>query len=146
MSLFWLGGGSTPLKGRRQDGGVPDRILIVERDAEDPGLWRYGLAGEDGRLGDDVYRLRHDPDTGSEPVGEWREMLWPTVILLVRRAGVRNRIVYNLTRRPVGVPEPPPRPPERRWARSTSGKSKERGETLRETAERAREGHPRAAA
>jgi hypothetical protein len=69
---------------------VPDRILIVERDTEDPALWRYGLAGDNGRLGDRVYQPRHDPATGSVPLGERAEMLWPTVVLLVRQAGART--------------------------------------------------------
>ena len=73
-------------------------------------------------------------------------MLWPTVILLVRQAGGRDRIVYDLTMRPVDVPEPPPRAPEKRWERSTAGQSKGRGETLSERAQRDREGRPRAAA
>jgi hypothetical protein len=29
---------------------VADRILTIERDAEDPAVWRYGLAGADGHL------------------------------------------------------------------------------------------------
>ena len=65
---------------------MPDRILILERDAEDPAVWRYGLAGEDGQLAADAHQLRHDPATGSEPIGESAEMLWPTVIILVRQA------------------------------------------------------------
>ena len=38
-------------------------------------------------------------------------MLWPTVILLVRQASARNPIAYDLTLRPVSVPEAPPRTP-----------------------------------
>lgn len=73
-------------------------------------------------------------------------MLWPTVILLVRQAGARDRIVYDLTMRPgEKAPEPPPRGPERRWERSTAGKSKARGETLGERAERTLNGQQRGA-
>jgi hypothetical protein len=54
---------------------APDRTLILERDAEDPAVWRYGLAGDDGQLPTGAHRLRHDPATGSEPMGERAEML-----------------------------------------------------------------------
>jgi hypothetical protein len=100
---------------------VPDRILIVERDAEDPTLWRYGLASEDGRLGDQVHRLRHDTATGSTPIGAVHAGLWPTVTLLIRQAGERTRIVYDLTLRPVATPEPPPRPPGAIHGRQVEG-------------------------
>jgi len=98
---------------------VPDRILILERDPTDPAIWSYGLADADGRLPAERYRLRHSPTTGSEPIGAVHEGLWPTAVLLVRQAGARNRVVYNLTP-PRDAPEPPPRPPERRWERSTA--------------------------
>lgn len=119
-----------------------DRVLILERDPTAPAVWRYGLGGDNGQLVADAYRLRHDPEAGSEPIGDCAEMLWPTVVLLVRQAGGHDRIVYDLTMRPADVPEPPPRGPERRWERSTAGKSKGRGETLSERAQRDREGQP----
>jgi hypothetical protein len=55
------------------------RILIVERDVEDPTRWRYGIADDAGELVVDTYRLRHATDTGSVPVGEENAHLWPTV-------------------------------------------------------------------
>jgi len=58
--------------------------------------WEYGLADADGQLPAGAYRLRHSPTTGSEPIGAMHEMLSPTVVLLVRRAGRRDRVVYNL--------------------------------------------------
>ncbi len=62
-----------------------------------------------------------------------------------RQDGRRDRVVYNLT--PAGdAPEPPPRPPERCWERSTAKKLREPGETLGARAERAQRGEPRAAA
>ncbi len=124
---------------------MPDRILILERDPSDPAVWSYGLAADDGQLTAERYRLRHYPATGSEPIGALHEMLWPTAVLLVRQAGARNRVVYNLT--PAGdAPEPPPRPPERRWERSTARKRRGAGETLAQRAERAQRGEPRVAA
>ena len=114
----------------------------------DQAVWRYGLADEHGQLPTISYRLRHDPATGSEPVGERHAMLWPTALLLVRQAKGRTRIVYDLTVRPVGspAPDPPPRGPERRWERSTSGKAKGPGEALSQRAKRDRKGRHRAAA
>jgi hypothetical protein len=50
-----------------------------------------GIAGADRRLGDGVYQRRRDPATGSEPLGERAEKLWPAVVLLVRRAEEQNR-------------------------------------------------------
>jgi hypothetical protein len=125
---------------------VPDRILIVERDPADETVWRYGVADQAGRLGA-TWRLRLDPAASFVPLdGQNSNGLWPTVILLIRRAAGRTRIVYDLTIRPVDAgPEPPPRP-EARWERATAGKSKGPGETLSERAERDRHGRPRAAA
>ncbi len=59
------------------------------------------------------------------PIGDRDGMLWPTVVLLIRQAGARNRVVYNLS--PArDAPEPPPRPPT---VRSTARKLREPGET-----------------
>lgn len=72
------------------------RILILQRDAQGPAVWRYRLADDDGELPAGAHRLRHDPAPGFEPVAESAEsarMFWPTVILLVRQGGGRNRIV-----------------------------------------------------
>jgi hypothetical protein len=72
--------------------------------------------------------------------------VWVTAILLVRQAGDRDRIVYDLDPGPVERgPQPPPQPPGR-WERATKGKSKRRGETWAERAERGHDGRPRAAA
>lgn len=124
---------------------MPERILIVEQDPVDPAVWRYGLADEHGQLPDNAYRLRHDPATGSDAVGERHAGLWPTAVLLVRQAKGRTRFVYDLTVRPVGGPasDPPPRGPKERWERATAGKSRAHGETLGERAQRDRENRPR---
>ncbi len=74
---------------------MPDRILILERDRADPAVWSYGLADAEGRLPELHYRLRHSPTTGSEPISDHHEMLWPTVVLLVRRAGRRDRVCLH---------------------------------------------------
>jgi hypothetical protein len=126
---------------------MPDRILIVERDAEDPAVWRYGLADGGGELGDRVFQIRHDSPDDWTPLGDRHgDLFWTTAILLIRPAGEQTRIVYDLTLKPVEAPEPPPRPSGARWERSTSGKAKGAGETLRQKAERPRDGRPRAAA
>lgn len=36
------------------------RILIVEQDPADPNLWRYNLAGEEGRQAEKAYVLLAD--------------------------------------------------------------------------------------
>jgi hypothetical protein len=82
--------------------------------------------------------LNSDPAAGGPPTGAFHEAnLWTTAILLVRQAGERTRIVYDL--QPWlrdAPPEPPPRPPDGRWERATGGKSKGAGATLQERAER----------
>lgn len=92
---------------------MPDRIVNVERDPTDRALWDYGLADANGRLGDDALQLRHADPLDWTSLGDVDEGLWPTVILLVRRAGGRDRVVYNLTGRSTGdAPDPPPRGPQ----------------------------------
>lgn len=63
---------------------------------------------------------------------------YPTAVLLLRGAKGRSRVVWDVT---AGMfpeaPEPPPEPPgEGRWHRSTAGKAKAPGETLRQRAGR----------
>lgn len=63
---------------------------------------------------------------------------YPTSVLLVRGAKGRSRVVWDVTARMFPeAPERRPEPPgEGRWQRSTAGKAKAPGETLRQRAER----------
>ena len=128
------------------------RILILQRDAQGPAVWRYRLADDDGELPAGAHRLRHDPAPGFEPVAESAESAED--VLADRdppgpsgRRPEPHRVTTSRITSVEKAPEPPPRGPERRWERSTAGgKSKGRGETLSKQVERNQEGRPRAAA
>ena len=98
-------------------------ILIVEQCRSDPTIWRYDLAGADGKMVDPIRQLRYDEERASEPLDGNIHGLWRTAVLLVRRAKGSTQIAYSLRigddRQP--PPEPLPRP---RWERSRTGKVK----------------------
>jgi hypothetical protein len=88
---------------------------------------------DDGRLGDEDYERHADDPNEGPPDDLGAAGLWVTAILLVRRAGSRTRIAYNLCPWEADdTPEPPPRGRHGQWQRSTAGKAKGPGETLRE--------------
>lgn len=120
-------------------------LVVVERDPVDLRLWRYGAADATGELTGDARRLRHDRATRCgtplDPPGPH----YPTAVLLVRAAGDRQRAVWDVTAAafaegPGRPPEPPQSPGDGRWRRSTAGKAKGSGVTLRQRAERPRPG------
>jgi hypothetical protein len=129
---------------------VGERWLVAERDRDNPLVWWYGLADSPtGPLPGGALRYHHDPATMvGKPIDDPSD-LYPTVALLVRMAGGRRRLTWDLTYRPLEQlprpPTPPPGSPERRM-RATGGKAKGGGETLARRAERARRQTPEAAA
>ena len=133
--------------GARLTVGMLERWLIAERDRDSPRIWWYGISDSpDGALPPDALRYHYDASTNiGEPIDDPGD-LYPTVALLVRMAGDRGRISWDLTYRPVREPPPRPTPPPRHHVRSTAGKAKGVGETLAQRADRARRQPPRAAA
>ena len=125
-------------------------VVVVERDRSDRNLWRYGEAGPDGKLADDIRRLRYDPATGTGEYLDPPGPHLPTAILVVRRAGpTENRLVWDVTAVmfPSTTTRPTPPPASgTRWARSTAGKAKGKGETLAQRASRGSENQPGQAA
>jgi len=111
------------------------RLLVVERDDKELGLWLYWLedAGPDS-----AGRLRHDPLThtgerlSAEPL--YADPLYVTAALLVRQDCTRPRIVYDL--------DPLPSPRAELGGMSVKPGTQRtlapRGETLAERADRER--------
>ena len=127
-----------------------ERWLVAEQDPDNPLTWWYGLTdSENAVLPDGPLRYHHDPVTMiGNPIDDPGD-LYPTVALLVRMAGGRRRLTWDLTYRPVEeAPRPRTPPPGSPWreTRATAGKAKGEGETLAERAERERGYRPQAAA
>jgi hypothetical protein len=61
-------------------------------------MWWYGLSNSsNGPLPDGALRYHHDPTTMvGEPIDDPGDM-YPTVALLVRMAGGRRRLTWDLT-------------------------------------------------
>jgi hypothetical protein len=124
-----------------------ERWLIAERDPHDLLLWRYGPGdSSSAALPAHAPRYRYDPSSMVGVQIDDAGDLYPTVALLLRMAGARRRITWDLTYRPLPEPPRPPTPPATRHVRSTAGKAKGAGETLGQRANRARGQPPRAAA
>ena len=118
-----------------------DRVLLVDVDEAEVGVWCYGLAHSTTGLMVLAGRLRFDPATGTlEPIGGPPPDLFVTAALLVRQRR-RPPIVYDLTIRPLPADlrgplrsGPSPSPAAGGHRKATDGKAKGGGRTLGERA------------